>query len=954
MPYPNRSIYLRIYKQMENIKQLRNFSYQTIFWGWNLIFLSVFYCGILPFIGAALIIATFEGTIPFDFTLALLTLIAVPTVCTIYGAKYLRSQPKELMRWFYGVEAPLVTWCLVRLFLIRELTFASTLILGTLLVCIVAFAIEVLQGYRANQKVFSWVQAIAHTLMLFTGIYLGAVLIFYAIPVAGYILAGLYHFAIAFFSFGWVNEFWQTINAFIWILFSPISILFILLSVFSLSLFIVMPFVLTNFYLNSGKKIIRAFSQQYGTKTALLLGVSVVGSWLIMFNLSNRQPQVEAFELLNQSPLDRQELLASSNTIRKGLVNANLYPYRYLSTREGNDHIYDMYKALDLPKPVARFFQDRYNQLLSPFLYQGSRNDVARSAELYAEFFDTPIQKAERKAVRHALQSTAIVDQAKAGLLNIDQKKVWLAKQEVNIDPHGNWANVEIHEVYENQTTDVEEILYYFSLPESAAVTGLWLGESEDLSDRFAYQVSPRGAAQAVYNSQVRRTRPVDPALLEQVGSGQYRLRAFPVPPKRNTRRNGLKFETPKMHLWLTYQVMQQERGWALPKLAEKRNIYWTKLTKRVRDGEAKGSFADTWLEEFIGAQNNSGDRLDRVNLQNGYQVALQSLEKDYSLPQDKSYALILDTSRSMNRQQEKASESIDWLRDSKLIATNDFDLYITDDRADKAKFIEDLDRTIIDKQIFYGSLQTDEMLKQFQTLRGKKNYDAVLLLTDEGSYELAKDKQELSLNAPLWMVHLGGKLPRAYADATLQAIQNNNGGVVTKIETVMERLATEEAKGGSLIDGYIWKVNQTESKTATDTGLEPIAARQVASQIAKKGKDKLSITELDAIHQIAKENSIVTPYSSMIVLVNDRQREQLKAAEAKSDRFDREVETGTEQLETPFNPFESNTVSGVPEPDLWILLSIMALALFLVFQRQKSVTMEVTDSQSSEEIGIS
>ena len=75
--------------------------------------------------------------------------------------------------------------------------------------------------------------------------------------------------------------------------------------------------------------------------------------------------------------------------------------------------------------------QDRYNQLLSPFLYQGDRNDVNKSAELYAEFFDTPIQKGERKAIRHALQSTSIVDQAKAGLLNIDQKKVWLAKQEM-------------------------------------------------------------------------------------------------------------------------------------------------------------------------------------------------------------------------------------------------------------------------------------------------------------------------------------------------------------------------------------------------------------------------------------------------------------------------------------------------------------------------------------------
>ena len=76
-----------------------------------------------------------------------------------------------------------------------------------------------------------------------------------------------------------------------------------------------------------------------------------------------------------------------------------------------------------------------------------------------------------------------------------------------------------------------------------------------------------------------------------------------------------------------------------------------------------------------------------------------------------------------------------------------------------------------------------------------------------------------------------------------------------------------------------------------------------------------------------------------MIVLVNDRQREQLKAAESKRDRFDREVENGVEQLETPFNPMENAQVSGVPEPDVWILLGIVILALVLIFQRQKTAT---------------
>ncbi|MEL6440049.1 MAG: TIGR02921 family PEP-CTERM protein [Cyanobacteria bacterium J06621_8] len=928
---------------MNKLQQFRNFSYQSIFWGWNLIFICVVYFGILPFIGIPLIVAVLNGTIPLDFGLTLLALIAVPIASIAYGLKYLREQPGELMRWFFGVEAPLVTWCLVRLFLIRELTLATGLILGTLLISIVAFAIEILQGYRANRPVFSWLQMIAHTLMLFTGVYLGTVLLFYAIPVAAHVLTWISNFIIAFFAFDWVEDLVRSLShgsdAF-W--FFTIFSLFSILFGFSAVLFVGMPLVLTNLLIKSGKKVIQAFAQQHSQSRAMQVSAVVVASWLILFNFFNQQPQVAAFKLLEQSPLNKTELLAAAPKIRQGLVNANLYPYRYLSTRSGNDHIFRMYDRLNLPESVSHFFQNRYSQLLSPFLYQGSQGDVDQAAQLYAEFFDTPIQKGERQAVRHALQSTAIVDQAKAGLLNIDQKKVWLAQQEVKVKPHGDWADVTIHEVYENQTPDVEEILYYFSLPESAAITGLWLGESDDLEQRFVHQVSPRGAAQEVYNSQVRRTRPVDPALLEQVGAGQYRLRAFPVPPKRRIRRNEDQETNPQMHLWLTYQVMRQEEGWAMPQLAEKRNIFWTGFTKRIRNGETKRFFKDVWFEDFAPESSQRDRENHQIVLDNSYTVTAQPLtSNDYALPLDQKYALILDTSYSMGQQVSELQSTFNWVQDS--LAGNQADLYVTDVEANNAQILTNISNFSPQQLTFYGSLQPEEMLRQFQALRGEDNYDAVLLLTDRGSYELSKDKAEIpKLEAPLWIIHLGGKLPRAYNDQLLQVLQNTNGGVAINIATVMKRLATEAAGGGAVIDGYSWKVSPSDSEEAKATidsqSLKAIAARQSVSAIARSNKHQLSLTELDTVHQIAKNNDIVTPYSSMIVLVNDRQREQLKAAEQRADRFEREVETGAEQLNTPFNPFETAEVSGVPEPDFWILLGLAILALSVIWQQQQKL----------------
>jgi putative PEP-CTERM system integral membrane protein len=82
----------------------------------------------------------------------------------------------------------------------------------------------------------------------------------------------------------------------------------------------------------------------------------------------------------------------------------------------------------------------------------------------------------------------------------------------------------------------------------------------------------------------------------------------------------------------------------------------------------------------------------------------------------------------------------------------------------------------------------------------------------------------------------------------------------------------------------------------------------------------------LDAIHAIAKQAQIVTPYSSMLVLVNDAQREALKQAEAADDRFEREVETGDEDLTQPGDPVnvpETSTLLGIAVAS-WVLLAFL------------------------------
>ena len=54
------------------VKQVFDGIFQTIFWLWNLTFLSIVYLGILPLLAGSLIVATIDGIIPLEFCLTAL------------------------------------------------------------------------------------------------------------------------------------------------------------------------------------------------------------------------------------------------------------------------------------------------------------------------------------------------------------------------------------------------------------------------------------------------------------------------------------------------------------------------------------------------------------------------------------------------------------------------------------------------------------------------------------------------------------------------------------------------------------------------------------------------------------------------------------------------------------------------------------------------------------------
>ena len=870
-----------------------NTLFVAFFWIFNLTLLAIVYLGVVPFLGLMLLSDAATGQVPVNFLLTFVGLVGVPTTCTIAGFRNSMQKPATLFELFYGIEAPLLLICVTRFFWLRDLTLPTTFLLLTLLLGTIITGHWLLHRQENWLRVNRWHLA-GQVMVLAISLYATAILSFYVPPTLVMMLAVL-----------------------------P-SVLPYALIMLPLTLVIVglctLPLGISVMYGRSLHSILKQLGTRYGTWQVRAFTGTVLAVGLGAFLLVQQQPQIAAFRLLNPAPKtdqQRQSVLKKSDTIRSGLLNAYLSSYRY--PRSNSSAMEDYYQStLRVPTVIAQTIQKGFNVLTAPFTYQGTAADIDKAAQLYAQFFDTPILRGEHATIQKALQSTFNRSEAKAGLDDINQKRVWLESQHITVTPQGDWADVELYEVYQNKTTLPEEVLYYFSLPESAAITGLWLSDEAKVPKKYPFTIAPRGAAQQVYTNQVQRN--VDPALLEQVGPQQYRLRAFPVPATTQTL--GSQTETPRLFLWLQYKVLKQPSGWQLPTLREQRNVFWTDATKRFVNAKTV-SASEQWLPATLPAESTPPTS-HQMTLPWGAQLlATPVAQSGYQLPQGKRFAVLLDQSRSMEAHRPEVVESFRWLKD-KILPQNSADLYLTAIAPAQPQRLEHLEQSNFDpaSTVFYGMVQPKEMLTQFQQLRGDRSYDAILVLTDAGSYELNNNtKLTGKLPAPLWLVHLGG-LAFAYDDATLKAIQDSDGGVATQVQTVMQRLATQPSRGAgtsflTLVDGYAWFLTKTgaaATATSEQKAFGALAARQWTTHLSHYLQPN-QLNELDAIHAAAKQYGIVTPYSSMLVLVNNQQRDELKKAEKQSDRFNREVEDS--QLPQP----NQSNISAVPEPTEWLLL---------------------------------
>jgi putative PEP-CTERM system integral membrane protein len=368
---------------------------------------------------------------------------------------------------------------------------------------------------------------------------------------------------------------------------------------------------------------------------------------------------------------------------------------------------------------------------------------------------------------------------------------------------------------------------------------------------------------------------------------------------------------------------------------------------------------AEEWLPETLPANFQAVPQAHRVDLPGGQSVLAipAGPGSQPALPDSLRLAVVLDRSRSMQEHSAQVGEALLQLKDlQKTLPPVDVYLTASPYRGEDP-YIAALDTLNVVDIVNFGGQNAAQLISQFEALRQGKEYDAVLILTDGTGYELGESGLEVPLpESPVWLVHLGGELPLGYDDGTLDAVQASGGGVATSLQSALDRLAVTlaapagDAAGDAstvtdLLDGYSWSVLPTEQANAAllpninlvthdpSESFAALAARHLILAEMQRNRGTISEVEtLDALHALATEYGIVTPFSSMIVLVDDRQQQLLDQLSELGDRYQREVE---ELGDT--TPSVSTPLTGVPEPHEWLLIGLaVAMLLYLAYSKRR------------------
>ena len=872
-----------------------------LFWGGNVSLLVSILFGLLPTVSrnAPSSPQGLEDILRLYFHA---TVILVPLGSISLGYSRLRYNARALLQLLYCVEMPLLLPATMGLFMPREITAAY----GCLLVFFWLSALYVadqLFGWSRNN---TWVNLIGAGLQTWCGIWLFLLMLYFLPALMFWPIAALAHPTLLLFGL----VFLLTIGHYL---------LFIFLS----------PFFYTFYtYTNCVHIFTTFFARKSGTALAWYLGTLMCMSALF-FTLSPGS-YTEDLLAMEQGRWNKPESQEKAEEYREKLTDIYLAQYRYFWDFSEID---GFASAKSLPSGFL------------PFVYHGSADgmeqDQIRAERAYLNIFDMPILQGEAQRIARAAYAANAMPWRQSPEAGSDERQVRLTQQELSLHEDGEWADMELHEVYFNPEPRAQEISLHFSLPPGAVITGLWL--SDDTTKKFSAAVSPRGAAQKTYNEIKRAGQ--DPALAEQLGPNLYRLKVFPIPANRGGARE-------VMHMWLRVRMLKQDDAvWRLPVMHEARNLTWDKKTTLYSQNGVVGPKIDAWLPESLPVTQKSKP-VHAYTAVNGKTIAM--LPRDHSLPQPEcNLSVLVDTSGSMRERQAEiltAANEISRLCKGKGVT---YALWDTD----LAHFHEDLGDVdslakALRSQAFAGSLDARVLMAVTPPRRDAAT--AAVVLTDA---TLFRNKDEASdyaaVTVPTWFLLLGQKFPNNLSEPLLKRQYEVGGGVTFDVPSTLRAVTAYQitAAQADILDideRYTWQIFNTPGQT-TASG-EPLATHKRIMHAIRQGQAKTT-PGLDILQEMAVQAHIVSPYSSMLVLVAEWQQQLLERNKNAADRFERthEQEPVSRPLPRPeLGGISANlfTVKAVPEPEEWALMIAASCFLLVYLYKRRCSRRGATSAQ--------
>ncbi len=877
-----------------------------LFWPTNLFLVTLTLFGYTPILVVDMLVDATEGLVPWTFALGATLLAIVPVACTVGGMVLVgQRRSGEVLALLVGVEVPAMWLLGTRTFGMQELTGAAAIGITAGVLGLAAMLAQLLRPLDA--EITTWRRRSAHA---FTSVLL---------PVGAWVLLVLGSLGAAALLDLFANVAMTS---------DPTRLLFGVGLWCAAATFLLTPLLGPLLWWRAvwrgAKHVWRADGAAISIATTVGPGLAVVAALL-----ASPAPGARTLARLAQQPTSdaqRRTLLDDREAIREGLVDAALVAHRY--PIGAHDRMWRNATGKFIGDDAATALDTFMRGVATPFVFDGDRVEAAREARrLYSAFFGVELERAERAAVLRAMTATYTREERFAGLINEGEQRVRLVQQNVTATAANNGlVNVEIHDEWSNLTPTDLEVLLSFSLPAHAAVTGLWLNTTNNKDDAFAFALAPRGAAKQVYREQVERR--VDPALLEQVGPQQYRLRVFPVPARAiEDSRNVFGFRNvdswrstagKHAHVWLTYEVRANPDGSVpTPALLEARNAFFDTEAKRTVQGTHVDN-ADTWV---VGVPRVTGAPFASTpwKLADGHCIAVGAgpVPGAPAVLDGKRVDVVVDRSLEMEHQQDTLRTTLAALAGS----TARFETVWTSgalrgEGATRAAGLPDVSTLLP-----FGSTTLKQMVQQAADLPRLDggSADVVIVLAGRGSFESSDD---VALRRPtpgprLLVLHLGA-LPTGYDDAVVDAISQSGGVITTELSALLAHASSTEQV---VVDGL-------RARFVACTAEAPAAPAMVARlgvSLLDRQRVRSDATTLDALHAIARATPVVTPYSSMIVLVDEAQRERLRQLEKQDDRFEREVEKGQ----------QSETVVGTPEP-AEVLLLLLAASLVWWTRRER------------------